>query len=59
MDNMKHNTHQDCLSISGVLVILRILAIDDFGIKYIGKEHVDNLINKLKDEYTNTLKLTR
>lgn len=28
------------------------LVVDDFGIKYVGKEHADHLLNALKEEYT-------
>ena len=28
------------------------LVVDDFGIKYIGKEHADHLLNALKEHYT-------
>ena len=28
------------------------LVVDDFGIKYIGKEHADHLLPVLRDEYT-------
>ena len=28
------------------------LVVDDFGIKYVGKQHKDNLLNELKQEYT-------
>ena len=30
------------------------LCVDDFGIKYVGKQHVDHLLNALRDMYTIT-----
>jgi hypothetical protein len=28
------------------------LVVDDFGIKYVGKEHADHLLNALQEHYT-------
>ena len=27
------------------------LVVDDFGVKYVGKEHADHLVNALKNKY--------
>ena len=34
------------------------LVVDDFGVKYVGRRHLDHLINALRDQYKITVELT-
>ena len=34
------------------------LVVDDFGIKYVGKEHIDHLLNAIKTDYTVDVDMT-
>jgi hypothetical protein len=55
-EHLKPHEYYECVNTPGLWwqatrPITFSLVADDFGIKYVGKEHVDHLINCLKEKY--------